>query len=37
LTGKVSDYLIIGKVGTVLPEIVAELGKLERDNDKKHL
>lgn len=36
LTGKVSDYLIIGKVGTVLPEIVAELGKLERDNDKKH-
>jgi NAD-dependent deacetylase len=35
LTGKVSDYLIIGKVGTVLPEIVRELKQLERDKGKK--
>lgn len=31
LTGKVSDYLILGKVGKVLPEIVEELKRLERD------
>jgi hypothetical protein len=32
LTGKVSDYLILGKVGNVLPEIVKELKKLQQDN-----
>jgi NAD-dependent deacetylase len=32
LTGKVSDYLILGKVGNVLPEIVNELKKLQQDN-----
>jgi NAD-dependent deacetylase len=36
LTGKVSDYLILGKVGKVLPEIVAELRNLERDKEKKY-
>jgi NAD-dependent deacetylase len=35
LTGKVSDYLIIGKVGKVLPEIVTELRQLEKDRGKK--
>lgn len=35
LTGKVSDYIILGKVGKVLPEIVTELRKLEQDRGKK--
>ncbi len=35
LTGKVSDYLILGRVGTVLPEIVLELRQLERDKGNK--
>lgn len=35
LTGKVSDYLILGKVGTVLPEIVEELEKLQKDKEQK--
>ncbi len=32
LTGKVSDYLILGKVGNVLPEVVNELKKLQQDS-----
>jgi len=35
LTGKVSDYLILGKVGTVLPEIIEELERLETDKKKR--
>jgi NAD-dependent deacetylase len=35
LTGKVSDYLILGKVGNILPEIVKELKKLEGDKKCK--
>jgi NAD-dependent deacetylase len=35
LTGKVSDYLIIGKVGTILPEIVEELKRLQKDTEKR--
>jgi len=31
LTGKVSDYLIEGKVGTIIPEVVKELKELMKD------
>jgi NAD-dependent deacetylase len=31
LTGRISDFIIMGKVGTVLPEIVKELKKLVRE------
>ncbi len=35
LTGKVSDYIILGMVGTILPEIVEEIKKLENEKGKR--
>jgi NAD-dependent deacetylase len=34
LTGKVSDYIILGMVGTILPQVVEEIKKLESQKGK---